>query len=147
MGGQGWLTRNDPQLPEHDEGTTDPSWGHLGRVDRDSCVFGADSDAHDESDGEEGLPRVGEPRGDRGRSKTSGGDEDLSSSAKVVVQRVDDECSADRSVGLPQPEVSRDSHETSGEEDDGVDSSDDPRSPAGRLVETELLGEGQVGSV
>lgn len=47
---------DDPQLPEHDEGTADAGGRHLSRVDGDGGVFGADADAHYEAHSEELLP-------------------------------------------------------------------------------------------
>lgn len=47
---------DDPELPEHDEGAADAGGRHLGGVDGDGGVFGADADAHYEAHGEELLP-------------------------------------------------------------------------------------------
>jgi len=53
-------TGNDPQLPEHDEGTSNTSWGEFGGENGDSSVLRTNTDTHDESDGEQLLPCLGE---------------------------------------------------------------------------------------
>lgn len=47
---------DDPKLPEHHKSTSDPSGSHLSGIDGDSGVFGANSDTHDKTSGEESLP-------------------------------------------------------------------------------------------
>lgn len=88
------LTSYNPELPEHNESTSDSSRSHLGRVDGDSCIFGSDSNTHDESYSEQGLPRMGETGCNGCSGKTSSSEEDFSSSTEVVIERVDDPCSA-----------------------------------------------------
>lgn len=87
--GEGKPTNCNPELPEHDESTTDAGRGHLSRIDGDGGVLGSDADAHNKACGEEALPRLGETRTDRGRYQAAGGDEDLASSSEVVVQGID----------------------------------------------------------
>ena len=88
------LTGNDPKLPEHDQGSSDPGRGELGREDGDRGVLGTDSNAHDETNGEERFPGFGETGGNRSGSQAGSSDEDLSSSTEVVVKRVRDESTA-----------------------------------------------------
>ena len=52
------LTRHDPKLPEHDQGTSDPMGCHFGRIDGHRGILGADTDAHDEPRREESSPRL-----------------------------------------------------------------------------------------
>jgi hypothetical protein len=97
-----WLTSHDPKLPEHDEGASNSSRGHLSRVDRNSGVLGTNTDSHNEPRNEQAFPSLREARANRGRSETESSEEDLASSAKVVVQRIDDEsttvCSSQLSI-------------------------------------------------
>lgn len=79
-----------PQLPEHDQSTTDTGRGHFGGEDGHSRIFGANADAHDESSSEEFLPGPRKSRADGGCSKTKSGNEDLTSATEIVVERVDD---------------------------------------------------------
>ena len=67
---------------------------------------------------------------DGSSSKADSSEENLSTTTKVFVERVDDECA----------------DETSSQEDDGVDEPDDPL-VLGTFADTELLREGQVGAV
>jgi len=120
-------TNCDPELPEHDKGTTDAGRGHLSRVNRNSGVLGSDADAHNKACCEEALPRLGETRSNRGRYQAAGSDEDLSSSSEVVIQGVDN----------------KGANEASCEKDDGVDNSNGP----GFIFNAKLLGERQVGTI
>ena len=63
---------DDPELPEHDEGTTDAGGSHLGRVDGDRGILGANSNTHDKAGREQTLPRLGACGADRGDSETDG---------------------------------------------------------------------------
>lgn len=84
-------TSNDPELPEHDEGTSNTGWSHLSRIDGDGRVLRANTDAHDEARSEQFLPGPRETGTDRSSRKAEGGNEDLTSSAEVVVERIGDE--------------------------------------------------------
>lgn len=55
----------DLQLPEHDKGSSDSVWGHLRRVNGNTSVLHAESDAHDEASGKEPLPGLGASGTDR----------------------------------------------------------------------------------
>lgn len=50
------LTDDDPELPEHDEGSSNTSRGHLSGVDGDRSILCADADAQDEPRREQSLP-------------------------------------------------------------------------------------------
>lgn len=63
-----------------------------------SHTFGSKTQPHDKSDSKERLPRVCETGSDRGDDQDDGSDEDLSSSAEPVVERVGNCESADASV-------------------------------------------------
>lgn len=78
---KGRLTGDDPELPEHDESTSNTGRGHFGGVDGDCSVFRTDTDAHDESSGEQAFPVFCETGTDGSGSETESGDEDLTSSA------------------------------------------------------------------
>ncbi len=91
---RGWLTSDDPELPEHDQGTAGPVWRHLSRVNRHSGVLGADADTHDESCGKQPLPRLGEGGTNWRGCQARGRDENLTSSSEVVIERIDDEGAA-----------------------------------------------------
>ena len=84
-------TSNDPELPEHDERASNASRGHLSRVNWDSCILRADSDSHDEAGGEESLPGLSESRTNGGSGQAASSDENLTTTTKVVVERVNDE--------------------------------------------------------
>ena len=94
--GKSERTCDDPKLPEHDKRTTNSSGSHLSRVDRDGRILCADTNTHDEACSEQLLPCPGKAGADRGGSKTACGDKDFTTSSKVVIQRVDDECSASK---------------------------------------------------
>ena len=49
IGHEKQLTDHDPELPEHNEGTSDPMGGHLGGVDGDCSVLCTDTDTHDKT--------------------------------------------------------------------------------------------------
>lgn len=89
------LTKGDPQLPEHDERASDPSRGQFGREDGHGGVLGADTNTENESNSEQGLPRVGEARGYRGGEEDEGCEENLATTSKEVIQGVDDPCTAE----------------------------------------------------
>lgn len=124
-------TGDDPELPEHDKGTTDTGGSHLGGEDGDSSVLGTDTDTHDKTSGEELLPGPGETGTNGGGSQAKTSDEDLTTTTEVVVEGIDDEGT----------------NETGSQENDGVDDTNDPFTLATHLVQTELLREGQVGTV
>jgi len=90
-GGEKGLTGHYPQLPEHDEGTSDSSRGHLGRVDGNCGVLCTDTNAHDKPCSEQSLPRSCESGTDRGGGETASSNENLASTAKVVVEWIDNE--------------------------------------------------------
>lgn len=141
----------DPELPEHDQGATDASRSHLGGVDGHGSVLRADADAHDEACCEKALPRLRKARADRGGGQAGACDENLASAAEIVVQRVDNEGAAEGTsqlrVARQSPEFSTgDSHQTGGQENDGVDDADDPFVQA-LAVDVELLRERQIGAV
>jgi hypothetical protein len=121
---------DDPELPKHDKSTANAGWSHLSAVDRNSSVLCANADAHDETCGEELLPCPSKSGTDGCGRETEGGDKDFTATSEVVVERVDDECT----------------DKTGGQEDDGVDETDNPL-VLGTFVDTELLREGQVGAV
>lgn len=50
------LTSYNPELPEHDEGTTNSRRGHLSRVDGDRGILCTDADTHDKSGNEQSFP-------------------------------------------------------------------------------------------
>ncbi len=54
--GEGPLTGDDPELPEHDQSTSNARRSHLGGVDGDGGILGANPDTHDEAGGEQALP-------------------------------------------------------------------------------------------
>lgn len=93
------LTDNDPELPEHDECASNPCRGHLRRVDRDSRVLCTDADTHNEPRSEQSFPRLGKGGTNGGGCETESSDENLTSPAQVVVERINDE-SATVSVQL-----------------------------------------------
>ncbi|KAI6750394.1 hypothetical protein HG530_014675 [Fusarium avenaceum] len=117
-------------LPEHDEGTSNASRSHLSRINRHGSVLGSDTNSHDKTDGEKLLPVPGETRGDRRSNQATGCDEDLSTSTKVVVERIDNKGTAKEKV----------------EENDGVDDTNNPIISR-RLVNAKLLGERQVSTI
>ena len=94
------LTGHDPKLPEHDEGTSNSSRGHLGRVDGNGGVLCTDTDTHDEARSEQPLPRLCESRTDRAGSEAASGKENLASSAEIVVEWIDDEGASIHKVNL-----------------------------------------------
>lgn len=125
--------------------------GHLSRVDGDSCVLGTDTNSHDESGNEETFPGLGESGTDRGGGQTESSDKDLASSTQVVVEGIDDESTtADlvRDWGRRKdgPGCRVYSHETCGQEDDGIDDANNPLIAAG-ASNAELIVELQVGAV
>lgn len=97
---------DDPELPEHDEGAADAGGCHLGGVDRDGGVFGADADAHYEAHSEKLLPGVGEAGGDGGCGETACRDEDFTATTEVMVQRINDE-SATALVSIAPTQLKR----------------------------------------
>lgn len=50
------LTSHNPELPEHDESTSDASGSHLSRVDGHGRVLCANTNTHDETRSKETLP-------------------------------------------------------------------------------------------
>lgn len=50
------LTNDDPQLPEHNQGTANTVRRNLSRVNWDSSVLCTDSNSHDETRSKEPLP-------------------------------------------------------------------------------------------
>lgn len=88
---QGVLTCDDPELPEHDESTSDAMGGHLGREDGDRCVLRTDANTHDETCREQSLPGVCKGRSDGRGSQAQSSHEDLSATTEVVVKGVDNE--------------------------------------------------------
>jgi len=91
-------TCDDPELPEHHKCTTNAVGCHLSRVDRYSGVLRANTDTHDETSSEEFLPCPCEPGAYRGGSKTQGSDENFTTTTKVVIHWVDDECATNQIV-------------------------------------------------
>lgn len=74
-------TNSDPELPEHDEGTSNLDWGHFGRINRDGCVLGSSSDTQYEAGCKEALPSwLGKSWTNRRRYQTASHDKDLTSS-------------------------------------------------------------------
>lgn len=67
---------------------------HLGGVNGDSGVLGSNADAHDEASSEETLPCSGEAGTDGSGSQAERSEEDLTATAKVVVEGIDNECAA-----------------------------------------------------
>lgn len=86
------LTNDDPELPEHNEGTSNTGRSHLSRVDGDSSVLGANTNTHNEARCEETLPRLRTSGTNRGDGKSNGSNEDFTASAKIFIKGVDDEC-------------------------------------------------------
>lgn len=78
---------DDPELPEHDKSASNSSRGKFRRENGDRCVFRTDSDSHHESNSKELFPRLSESRTDWSRDQNDTGDEDFSTSSKVVVLR------------------------------------------------------------
>lgn len=79
------LTDDNPQLPEHDEGTANSMRRHLGRVDGHGSIFCANANSHDKAGSEKTFPALRDSRADGGSGKTQCSDEDLASSSKPVV--------------------------------------------------------------
>lgn len=124
------LTGHNPELPKHDEGTSNSMRSHLGRIDRDCGILCTDADAHNKSCREKSLPGLCEGGTNWRGSKTASSDENLASPAKVVVEWIDNEGT----------------YETGSQEDDGIDDSHDPFiSPF--TINAKILREGQVGAV
>ena len=65
--------------------------GHLGRVDGDSSILGSNTDTHDEASGKETFPGGGEGGTDGSGSEAESSEENLTATAEVVVERIDDE--------------------------------------------------------
>ena len=72
-----------------------------------SHTFGSKTQPHDKSDSKERLPRVCETGSDRGDDQDDGSDEDLSSSAEPVVERVGNCTSVDAFWFMFRPRNSR----------------------------------------
>jgi hypothetical protein len=156
---------DDPELPEHDEGTADTMGSHLGRINGDGGILRANANAHDESRDEELLPRPGETRGDGGGCKAEGSDENLTTSAQVVIQRIDNEGAAAEFVSRFENECAlgerahmrsmrgnekknQDSHETGRQEDNRVDDTDEPLIALIILLgNAQGIGKAQVGAI
>ena len=84
-------TSDDPELPEHDQSTTNTGGSHLCRVDRDGSVFRSNADTHNEACGEEFLPCSCESGTNWSCGEAESGHEDLATTTKVVVKGIDDE--------------------------------------------------------
>ena len=78
--------------------------------DRDSSVLSTDANTEDESGSKQSLPRVSECRADGRGGQTGASDKDLSSTTKVVVQRVNDPCTTVMGQYGPDMLVTRDTH-------------------------------------
>ena len=145
------LTNHNPKLPEHDQSTTNSSWSDLGGVDWDSGIFRANADTHYETSCEQLLPAGSKARGNRRSYQAASGDEDLTTSTKIVIERIDDECTT-VSIMLAITLVylvSRgqgSSHQTGSQEYDRVDDTDNPLVPPWP-VDAELFWKRQVGSI
>lgn len=76
-------------MPEHDESTSNASGGHFGGVDGDGRVLGSDANTHNETSSKQALPGGGKGGTDGGRRETAGRNKDLTATAKVVIERID----------------------------------------------------------
>lgn len=76
---------DDPELPKHDESSSDSSRGEFCREDRDCSVFRTNTYSHDESNSKELFPSLSKSRTNRSRDENDTSDEDLSFSSKVVI--------------------------------------------------------------
>ncbi len=103
---------------------------HLGGINRNSGIFGADSDTHDKSGSEETLPGFSKGRADRCRSEASSGDEKLAPSTKILVQWIDNKSTTRTRLTKIERLKSQDSHKTRRQKDNGVDKSHDPIVPS-----------------
>lgn len=133
---------------------------HLGRVDGHRCIFGANADSHDKTGCKKALPALSTCGADGGNGEDECGEEDLASSSKPVVERIDDEC-ATGGIRLECGQLGKSGgrgddalvavaldnlHEACSEEDNGIDEANDPLISA-FLINAELLREGQVGTI
>ena len=84
-----------PQLPTHDERTTNGRGRVLSSKDGDGGALSSHADTENQTDNEELLPVVRETRGDGCDDEDDGGDENCSAATKVVVQRVTEPASAE----------------------------------------------------
>jgi hypothetical protein len=85
------LTSHNPKLPEHNEGSSNTSRGHLGRVNGYRRVLCPDANTHDKSSRKEFLPCPRKTGSNRGGGETASSEENLASSTQVVIERIDDE--------------------------------------------------------
>lgn len=88
------LTNHDPELPKHDQSTTNASGSNLGRVYWNSSILRTNADAHDETSCEKFLPTGRKARGDWCGYQAASGNEDLTAPTEIVVERVDNESAA-----------------------------------------------------
>lgn len=138
-------TDDDPELPEHDQGTTNSGRGHLCRVNRHGRVLRANSDTHDEASCEETLPRLRASGTDGSRSEANSRHEDFTTSTEIVVERIGDEGTAERECERRTEPLQSNQylHQAGRQENDSVDDTDDPFVPA-FAIDAEFLRVGQV---
>jgi hypothetical protein len=78
-------TERSPQLPRHDEPTTDCAWRDFGGVDGDGDFFQTHADSEQDTTGDELSPFLHETLADGCEEREPGGDEDYVSAAEPVV--------------------------------------------------------------
>lgn len=81
-------TEGGPELPCHDESTTNCSGSILGSEDGDGRCFGSHANAEQQSADEELVPVLGAGGADDREETENGSEEDCATTAEVVVERV-----------------------------------------------------------